>query len=177
VTLNTIGFVFFALHPILMSIGCIGLMTEGMLAYHHTLQNVSEASKDQDRRMHRRVQSAAACCIGLSVVVVLMHKRNKGLPILGGAAGLSLHEGIGIITVVGIIVQVCVGIYKVKSRAPVLKWHGACGVAVYILSFVAVATGVVDALRDTSAVLVLFLLATIVLLTTRLRKQLTRAGQ
>ena len=171
-SLNKFGLCLFVWHPILMGVGCIGLMSEGVLAYHHVRNKggfCPGMDKDQDGLWHRRINSAAATCIVLAVMIILTHKFKNGLPTFSG----TLHGMFGIAASLCITVQVAVGISKVFSKPyTVNKWHGQMGMVVYYLSFTAAATGVLVGFTNGASIMLVFVFFGIAVFTTRLRSEL-----
>ena len=153
----------FVLHPIFMGVGCVGLMTEGILAPRRQRAKSAACGFGDDahegleaRRSHRNINMLASALCLFGLLVAMRVRLARGVPAIA-PIGLvqNPHATIGFAALGGIALQILMGIVKGVSKARIfndtavgrffeaaLKWHGTIGKVVYALALLSAVIGV-----------------------------------
>jgi hypothetical protein len=113
------------------------------------LQMEREYDRSQRRMYHGSLQFIAAACIIAGYFVAFAANLSGGAAgefAIGDDALHVLHVWLGYLTILGIIMQVIVGIYKMILKAqasPVTcaQWHGVVGPAIFALGLLTAMLG------------------------------------
>lgn len=134
----------FVFHPLFMSIGCVLLMTEGLLVYKNgALVSLfaplmgGSSFKAKARSIHMALQIGGAFFLGCGLVFIAAHKASLHKP----TAPASVHAWLGTAAALLVAVQAFVGPAKAASPVPVHRWHGGAGKLAYDAAMLAVLTG------------------------------------
>ncbi len=129
-----------AFHPILMSIGTIFFIAEGIVAQtNHTFVDVfgpimQHSKKIKIRVIHQNLNAMGGVFIGMGLLFMFAHKFMKEESIFPHTP----HEIFGWVTLLALVVQVVIGGQKLqtidtKGIAKPFKWHGDAGLVVWDL--------------------------------------------
>mmetsp|Transcript_20824 Transcript_20824/g.24607 ORF Transcript_20824/g.24607 Transcript_20824/m.24607 type:complete len:283 (+) Transcript_20824:64-912(+) len=143
VLLTTKEFNLFAFHPILMTIGCVFLMSEGFLVYRNgSLVSIFDpimagTSKAKTRAIHIFLQVMSILFMLVGLIFIVANKLRHGKSIVPSTP----HACVGLLAVFFVIVQGIIGPVKTASSVPIYRWHGNSGKLTYDTCILAVLLG------------------------------------
>lgn len=106
------GFTLFTFHPLLMIVGWVLFGTEGMFALKpKSVWNPRSLKRNTQREWHRVVQISCCVCCVIGLLVIICNKSIHGKSIIP----TTLHGCCGFMTIGFLVLQCCVGIYKLKT--------------------------------------------------------------
>lgn len=158
----------FSLHPVLMTIGTIIFLAEGIASYRNStlldfLSPIMQHNKKvKVRAIHQSLQTTGGVFIILGMLFIASHKMELGKSIIP----MSVHSLIGTIALLLIFVQAVSGQNKMANleygNKRVNRWHGELGLLVWDLLCLTMSVGLVSFLWiSLTTVLTLLLLAAV----------------
>lgn len=169
-----------AWHPFFMTIGFALLLSLGVVSYvsdYGTIINRRFPDRVSRRLLHGGLQAFGTMFILLGYLTHFTAVQASGGSHIaaGKPAWAQVHAWLGIITLVGVLLQGVVGCYKyvVRTRegTPIMKWHGYLGLVIWFLGLANIAVAAYGKFYAsggagvTTAVVVWILLAALVGLT------------
>lgn len=128
----------FSFHPVLMSMGTIIFIAEGIIAYKNsTLVDIfgtlmQGSRKQKVRAIHQTLQILGSLCLGLGLLLMFINKFIHGRSLIP----TTIHAMFGWMTLTLVVAQAWTGSQKmqtvdVKSAPKTYKWHGDAGLLVW----------------------------------------------
>jgi hypothetical protein len=141
----------FAFHPILMSIGTIIFLAEGVVAHsNHTLVDIlgpimQHNKKTKIRVIHQNLNTIGGAFLGMGLLFIFANKfmMNKSL------FPDSVHGFMGWVCLIGVVLQGIIGNAKLQSIdlkgvGRPYKWHGDSGLLLWDLLCLTVLLGMLE---------------------------------
>lgn len=131
---DELGCTLLAYHPFMMSLGFIMFMTSAILTY------IGATDRVFARKLHVLLQCIAFVCMILGLILIIMNKMEQGKDQFQ-----STHSWLGLIAIVGVILQSMTGVVKyINLPRLTIHSHGLVGLASWVVGMFALMLGVND---------------------------------